>query len=408
MASLTATDQSAPAPRTLPLWPWIIGCGLVLLLFLRDLSVFADGRIGHEAVWGRDFANLWTGGQLLNAGRVDILTNIRPYQHFQTSLFGPLAPHNYSYPPVSYPIAQLFALLPYPAALAAWIVATGALFMRACQPWWPKDAGPQWLAVLTPAALLNIWAGHYGFLLGAIFLFGWHNLDRRPVLAGVFFGLMLIKPHLALLVPLALLLRREWTATLVAAATAIALVAITGAVYGWGCWRYFLFHTSVVQAGMIDAGRSFFGLLSTSFATAALRATDSWLLAVVGQLLFALGGVILVVLAVRRRCPTDKLGLLVASATFMALPYAFAYDLTVVTMGAVVVMAAGDSAKQDRRWATFGFMAPSLGILFAFAGIPLMPILIALLAIAQFRAACGPIWVKPGGAAARAAPAAAT
>ena len=408
MASLTATDQSAPAPRTLPLWPWIIGCGLVLLLFLRDLSVFADGRIGHEAVWGRDFANLWTGGQLLNAGRVDILTNIRPYQHFQTSLFGPLAPHNYSYPPVSYPIAQLFALLPYPAALAAWIVATGALFMRACQPWWPKDAGPQWLAVLTPAALLNIWAGHYGFLLGAIFLFGWHNLDRRPVLAR-----RLLRADADQAAPCPARPARP------AAAARMDRDAGRGRHRNrarchyrrhlrLGRWRYFLFHTSVVQAGMIDAGRSFFGLLSTSFATAALRTTDSWLLAVVGQLLFALGGVILVVLAVRRRCPTDKLGLLVASATFMALPYAFAYDLTVVTMGAVVVMAAGDFAKQDRRWATFGFMAPSLGILFAFAGIPLMPILIALLAIAQFRAACGPIWVKPGGAAARAAPAAAT
>lgn len=404
MPSLTATNQAAPAPKTLPLWPWIIGCGLVLLLFLRDLSVFADGRIGNEAAWGRDFANLWTGGQLLNAGRVDILTNIHAYQQFQAGLFGPLASHNYSYPPVSYPIAQLLALLPYPAALAAWIIGTGALFMRACRPWWPKEAGPQWLAVLTPAALLNIWAGHYGFLLGAIFLFGWHNLDRRPVRAGVFFGLMLVKPHLALLVPLALLLRRERIATMAAAATAITIVAITGAVYGWGSWSYFLFHTSVVQAGMIDSGRSFFGLLSTSFATAALRATDSWLLAVVGQLLFALGGVALVVLAVRRRCPTDKLGLLVASATFMALPYAFAYDLTVVTVGAVVVMVAGDSAAQDRRWATFGFMAPSLGILFAFAGIPVMSILIALLALAQFRAACGPIWVSSG----RAAPAAAT
>ena len=63
-----------------------------------------------------------------------------------------------------------------------------------------------WLAVLTPAALMNIWAGHYGFLVGALFLLGWERLDRRPWQAGLFFGLMLIKPHLAILIPLVLLL----------------------------------------------------------------------------------------------------------------------------------------------------------------------------------------------------------
>ena len=376
------------------LWSWIFAAFVVLLLFVRDVSVFENGRIADQVVWGRDFINVWTGGKLLNAGQGSQLFDLPAYQQFQQAIFGPLNPHNYSYPPVSYPIAQFLALFPYPLALALWMSATGALFIYAARPWWPVGGAAAWMAVLTPAALLNIWAGHYGFLAGALFLIGWQRLDHRPVQAGIFFGLMLIKPHLAVLIPLVLVFRGHWTAIVSAALTVSALVVVSALIYGWESWAGFLFQTSVVQAGMIDAGSAFYGLMSTSFMTAALRVTGSWLVAAIGQLLlaaFAVGGL---ALAVRRGCSTRQLALLTATATFLLLPYAFAYDLTVVAIAALTVAMSAEVDVSSRRWAAFAFAAPTLGMVTAIIGIPVMPVLLGLLFAAQLRLACGGL--KPG------------
>lgn len=144
------------------------------------------------------------------------------------------------------------------------------MFVHAARAWWPRGAGPHWLAVLPPAALLNIWAGHYAFLVGALFLMGWRQLEDRPVHAGVLFGLLLVKPHLAILVPLVLALRCHWWAMGAAAATVAALIEGTTLAYGWVPWHAFVFGVGGTQAAMIDAGGSFFGAMSTSAATAVL------------------------------------------------------------------------------------------------------------------------------------------
>jgi len=366
---------------------WIIGSAFVALLFLRDIMVWEDGTIAGQVVWGRDFVNVWTGGKLLNVGDGRLLFDLPAYQKFQMSMFGPLNPHNYSYPPISYPIAQVLALFPYPLALAIWFAATGAFFYHAAKPWWPSRIYPAWLVLLTPAALLNIWAGHYGFLISGLFLMGWQRADDRPIQAGVFFGLMLIKPHLAILVPVVLLARKKWPVIASSAATIAVLMIATTLAYGWAAWEGYLFRTSAVQAGMIDAGKAFFGLMSTSFVTAALRLTDSWTVAIIGQILLASIAIGVVILAARRDTPTPQLGLLTATATFLVLPYAFAYDLTAVALAAVVAIAGIRSDERSSRWALYGLIAPSAGILTAALGIPILPALLGLLFLAQARLA---------------------
>lgn len=366
---------------------WIVGSAVVALLFLRDAMLWENGTIANQIVWGRDFVNVWTGGKLLNADHGSLLFDLPAYQEFQMSIFGPLDPHNYSYPPVSYPIAQFLALFPYPLALTIWFAATGALFYHAAKPWWPSGAGPAWLVLLTPAALLNIWAGHYGFLVGALFLMGWQRTDDRPIQAGLFFGLMLIKPHMAILVPFVLLARKKWPVIASSAATVAVLVIATTLAYGWAAWEGYLFRTGAVQASMIDAGKAFFGFMSTSFATAALRLTDSWSVAIIGQILLASIAIGVLILAVRRNVPTPQLGLLTATATFLVLPYAFAYDLTAVAVAAVVTIASTRSDEKQHRWAVYGLIAPSVGILTAVLGVPILPALLGLLFLAQVRVA---------------------
>ena len=394
------SDNSEPPPddhpfaRSVGLWfPWVIGSILILVFVARDwlltrngiITVLDDFGHGHSVVWGRDFINVWTGGHLVRDGQFATLYDPTTYAAFQHNLFGPIDPHNYSYPPTSYLLAVGLSLLPYPLALVVWLTATAWLFAAAARSWWPKGAGPYWLSVATPAALVNLWVGQYGFLVGALFLLGWQHLDRRPVLAGMFFGLMLIKPHLAVLVPLALLIRGDWRAIGSAAATVAASVLVTVAFYGVTPWVEYLFRTAGVQATMIDAQGNFFGSLSTSMTTALLQAGAPWSFAIMCQAVSVILGIALVGLAARRRAPTRELALLVATCTFLVLPYAFSYDLTVVAIGALWVLTRAGLRGLDEGLSTLGFVAPQLGIAAALVSLPLMPFMLVGLAIAQFR-----------------------
>ena len=382
----TAGPIEGNSPRPIP---WVLGGAFILLFLFRDLLLTEHGMIGHSAYWGRDFINVWTGGHLIREGRFDILYNVSAYADYQRGLFGEIDRHNYSYPPVTFPIASLLSLLPYWVALVTWTGGTAALFIWAARPWWPERAGPAWLAVLTPAALVNIWAGHYGFLLGALFLLGWQKLDEKPRLAGLFFGLMLIKPHLAILIPLVLLIRRKWEAIGWAAATVAALVAITSALYGWAAWDQFLFRTSGVQLKLIDAGASFFGLMSTSTITAMLALSGSWAFAIAAYVATASVAIWMVVKTAVSRVATRDLAFLVATATFLVLPYCFNYDLPVVMVGALWLLTRDTLEGPDRRLAMYGFLAPQLGMVLAALGFPLMPLMLLGLAYAQYRLAIG-------------------
>lgn len=396
------SDQSFSPTAALARWsPWLVGSALSMLLLWVDFTHSAGGSLDGKAFWGRDFVNLWAGGLLLWDGRAEAIYDVAAYREHLAGLFGPLGGHNYSYPPVTFPIAQAFSLLPYWLALPLWLGSTGALFAWAARRWWPSGWAPLWLAVLTPAALMNIWAGHYGFLIGAIFLLGWEKLDRRPWQAGLLFGVLLVKPHLAVLVPLALLLRGQWKPILSGAATVLVLVAATSAIYGWSRWREFLLGAGTVQAGLIDAGGSFYGFMSTSLATAMLRLSGDLAWAFGAQAL--LGGVAVAMLAVaaRRPLPTFDLAMLAATATFLVLPYGFNYDLTVVMIASVRLWADPEATRAERWLAVTGFLSPQIGMLLAPLGVPAMPLMLAALFAGQLsRALRSP-------AAARAAPAAA-
>lgn len=375
--------------KRIPDWPllWVLGNLLVIFLFMADFRATSGGVIGDGSTWGKDFINVWTSGKAVLGGRTDLIYDLKAYQLFQESFFGRIGPHNYSYPPFTLLLMIPFALLPYVWAWAAWLVLTGWLFLKAGAPWWSQATGwrPLFL-LLTPAALVNMWTGHYGFLIGALYLLGWRNLQlQRPVLAGICFGLMAIKPHIAVLIPLVLVIRREWKAISAAALTVAALILTSLVAFGPEPWHAYLTQTTGFQSGLIDAQGRFFGALSTSVATALLELGAARPIVIAGQLCASVTGIALTILAARKARLPD-LALLTATATFLVLPYAFNYDLTVSAMGAAILMYRATLNPFERAGAIMGFLAPQLGLLLALSGIHITPILLFILAMVQYRA----------------------
>lgn len=325
--------------------PWTLAWTFVLLLagllFLQDAlsTAFTPWpSIRGAAIWGRDFANVWTSGRLALEGRLDLLYDLKAYGAYQDVLFnGALRAHNYSYPPPTLLYTWAFGLLPYPVALLSWLLLTGGAFYAAARPYLRDSGLPAWLALIAPATLLNVWAGHYGLLIGALWLGAFHLLPRRPVLAGVLIGLMLVKPHLAILAPLILARRGEWRAFAAAGATVAALVAVSALAFGPDLWRTWLGVTVGVQTAMVDdVGTYFLTMMPTvvpSFTALGLPAAGAWALQILA------GAAALAALLFHMPSDSRSAGLAGAVATFLVLPYAFNYDMTVPGLAALLMLA---------------------------------------------------------------------
>jgi alpha-1,2-mannosyltransferase len=375
--------------RWLLLLAWTLAAGLALQYLGLDLSralASPSWQVGAGTLLGRDFVNVYTAGHLVTGGPLPVIYDVHAYRLYQQALFqGAVLGHNYSYSPVSFFYVWLFAPFPYLAALALWLGLTGAAFVAAARPYLRGAGLPAWLALVLPAGLMNIWAGHYGFLFGALWLAAWRLLERRPRTAGLLIGLMIVKPHLALLMPLVLARRGAWTAFLFAALTASGLVLASGLAFGWSYWSAWLGSTLFAQAAMIgDTGQFFLRMMPTvapSLLLAGLPPWAAWSLQA-GAALAAIG-------CLWRFLPREpeQAGLATACATFLVLPYAFVYDMTAVSLAAALVLAR-PAAKLRPLWRTvalLAFLLPVLAVPMGNAGAPLGPPLIAVLLFLMLR-----------------------
>ena len=88
---------------------------------------------------------------------------------------------------------------------------------------------PLWLllALSFPAVFVNLGHGHNGLLTAALFGAALVVLDRRPLLAGLLFGLLAYKPQFGVLIPLVLIATWRWRTVAAAVGTVSALAIVT-------------------------------------------------------------------------------------------------------------------------------------------------------------------------------------
>jgi hypothetical protein len=171
-----------------------------------------------------DFYSFWNSSRLIVEGRVAEVYGLQP------SPVGELMP--LAYPPPFLLFIALLGLIPFGLSFIVWVVGTGLLYVAASR-------APNRVALGNPSAALNGFVGQNGFLTTAIMLFGLHALRSSPAMGGAILGLMIIKPHLALLLPVAIVAGRHWTAIPAAAASASALLVAAAMAFGLDAYRGF-------------------------------------------------------------------------------------------------------------------------------------------------------------------------
>lgn len=386
------TTANAPAKPVISLWRgfWILVAMVAAQILVRDLVLTrwsGDGSIADVAQWGRDFVNVYSSGSLALGHRLAILYDIPAYEAYQLDLFrSGIKWHNYSYPPVTLLYTWLFALLPYPVAVLAWLGGTGTAFVVAAKPYMKRAGLAGWVALLAPASIINIWTGHYGFLVGALWLAAWHHLPRRPVLAGMLIGLMVVKPHLAILAPLVLAWRREWKAMGAAAATVAFLVGLSILLFGTHLWVTYLTETVKVQAAMVGQTDAFFITMMPTVTPSLAILGVSVSAATILQALVGVAAVTCLLWKLPR--DSKDAGLAAATATFLVLPYAFAYDMTAAGLAGLILFRRAITEGQGPGYTALCLAAaavPMTILYFNACGIPPSPLLIAFQLAALLR-----------------------
>jgi hypothetical protein len=168
-------------------------------------------------------------------------------------------------------------------------------------------------------------------------------LDRRPVLVGVLIGLLTLKPQLGLLFPVMLAASGRWRVFVVAALTAVLIVAVTAAVFGPQTWIDYLVKGIPVQnLVLIDPERVGTPFYPTIFMN--VRGADvSYAVAMTVQACFSALAAGLVFFAYRFRKNADPqlLTALFFSCSVIVGPYLLSYDTLALVCLAVILLAGG-------------------------------------------------------------------
>jgi hypothetical protein len=367
-----------------------------ILLAITTLGIIARIALSRGGIdlygkpIGSDFISFWTASQIALSGAPAAVYDVSTHWAAQRALFDG-APLNYTaffYPPVFLLICLPLAVLPYAWSLACWLGATGCFYWRAMR----DLAGQPTMALpilAFPAVYWNAMYGQNGFLTAALFGNAVLALETRPIAAGICFGCLAYKPHLAVMVPLGLMAGRQWKTLLVTATTAVALCAVSYMVFGAATWQAFLSETSLAK---LTLEQNLVGNEKMQSIFAAVRLLGGSMSAA-----YALHTTVALIVAsaliyLCRSLPIGHgVGAAMATATLLASPFLLGYDLLLLAIPMVWIVreaARTGYLPWEKPMLAMAFLLPLLSTTFADRlHVPLAPPVIMLLFVAVFRRA---------------------
>lgn len=287
---------------------------------------------------GRDFVNYWAGAHLAADGQAVRVYDIDGFLAYQRSQTTPDAHFKwYSYPPAALVLSLPLTLLNFTPALLFWLaagVALCAILLARTLDWRMALLA----AFATPASLVNALWGQNGQFTAALFCGGILFLERRPWLAGLLFGALCYKPHLAILIPVALVAGRQWRALAAGGLTAF-VICSSAFLLGPDVWGAFL-KNAPINARILEMGDSMWHRMPTIFATVRL-AGGGISAAYVAQSISALIAALVTIKVWRSAAAPAVKGSALVVATFLVTPYAWDYDQIALTFVVAWLVAEG-------------------------------------------------------------------
>lgn len=338
--------------KRIPVWFFLVAGSIVIVGYVVFVVVamaegYAEARKGGQPLY-TDFTPKYAASVLVNrepaanlyipermvAATMDT-ANLAYGGTLNERQAGSVGFSAWMYPPYFIFIIYPLAFLPYLMSLFAWLSLTFVpYFFVLAQAIGRRGA---WLLGLaSPAAFYNIMFGQTGFLSGGLVGLGLSLVRSRPVLSGICIGLASVKPHLGLLIPLALVAGEHWKPFGVAVITIVVLVVASIFAFGADPWYGLVGTLDFYSQGFGAGAYDYVDLVTVQGMLHLMGASQA--AAWKGQLFC---GVVMAVLVAgawwHRRSTPAQLGLQLAvlcPATLLAVPMAYCYDLVMLMPGA--------------------------------------------------------------------------
>jgi hypothetical protein len=221
------------------------------------------------------------------------------------------------------------ALLPFIWSYLIWFLVWLVPFLLVIRKMAPAPETLM-LALAFPGTLLNLAQGQNGLMVAALFGAAMLSLGPRPVLAGILIGVLSCKPQFGLLIPIALIFGRHWTAFAAAAATTLAFAALSLLAFGVQDWLAFFANLEFATA-VLEDGRLPWAKMPSIFATLRLLGTPvDW--AYGAQVLMALAAAVTVALVWRRPVPLPLAAAVLTSGSLLVSPHLNDHDLALLAV----------------------------------------------------------------------------
>ena len=338
---------------------------------------------------GTDFISFWTASQIALGGHPAEVYDMAIHRAAQTALFSrDVGYAAFFYPPVFLLVCLPLATIPYLMSLVAWLGVTGYAYWRVARAWLGDRFGA--LPILAfPAVFSNIGHGQNAFLSVALFGGGAWMLDARPILAGICLGGLVYKPHLAIVVPVALIAARRWSTLLAAAASAATLCLLSLVIFGADTWRAFL---EASPKARLALEQNAVGNEKMQSVFAAVRLLHGGLTLAYGLQIVTALGVCGALIALQRRSfrPAGE-GPAMIAAALLASPFLLDYDLALLAVPLAWIAREalrGGFLPWEKAVLVAAFILPAVSRpLATYACVPAAPlVLAALLALVLRRA----------------------
>ena len=279
-----------------------------------------------------DFLAVWSAGKLALGGAA-----LTAYDaHLQHAGEVAALSHDFKgalgwpYPPFFLLVAAGLATFNYAWAFIVWSGATMAFYAATVGAIANRRTAILF-ALAAPWTLATFFVGQNGFLTAALIGLVLLTLERRPILSGIFLGLLTYKPQFGLLFPLALAMGGHWRAFIMACLTALVLITLSDALYGSAAFAAFLHILPQTAQTLMDEGAVGWSKLQSAYGLArwlGLSSAAGW----TAQAVVTLACAVAVAWLWRSHAAHALKAAGLAAAALLATPYLFVYDLPILAV----------------------------------------------------------------------------
>jgi alpha-1,2-mannosyltransferase len=318
--------------RRLTIYPRIIVAMYIILggaLIVAPAFRGPGGTDLYNRPLGADFSHYWVASSLALTGQATIVYDPPKFIAAEEAKFKVEFPIPWFYPPTFLVVLLPLALLPYIPSLIAWLALTLSGYLVILRRIAPHPA-TIWLALAFPGTFQNFFHGQNGFLSAALIGGGLLLLDQFPLAGGFLLGLVSYKPHLTVLIPLALIAGKRWQALISLLIAASVMVLSSFVLFGKDVWLAFLNNLSLPMK-LLENGSLPINKMVTIF-SALLEFGAGLHLALFIQVCVMLAVALAIFLVWHQNRPLSSRASVLVIGILLFTPYLFAYDLTLLAL----------------------------------------------------------------------------